>query len=48
MLGVRNDGELNELLKDVHISGGGVIPTIHPSLLPKKQGDETPKISQEY
>lgn len=36
MLGVRNDAELNELLKNVHISHGGVLPCIHPSLLKRK------------
>ncbi|VEL11390.1 unnamed protein product [Protopolystoma xenopodis] len=36
MLGVRNDAELNELLKHVHISHGGVLPCIHPSLLKRK------------
>ena len=35
MLSVRNDAELNELLKHVHISAGGVLPCIHPSLLKK-------------
>jgi len=37
MLGIRNDQELNELLKHVHISAGGVLPSIHPVLLKKKQ-----------
>ncbi|CAH8603400.1 unnamed protein product [Heterobilharzia americana] len=36
MLGVRNDSELNELLKHVHISHGGVLPCIHPALLKRK------------
>lgn len=36
MLGVRNDAELNELLKHVHISHGGVLPCIHPTLLKRK------------
>ncbi|CAH8606600.1 unnamed protein product [Schistosoma guineensis] len=36
MLGVRNDAELNELLKHVHISHGGVLPCIHPALLKRK------------
>jgi len=39
MLGVRNDAELNELCKHVHISYGGVLPCIHPSLIKKKAGD---------
>ncbi|KAF6773772.1 hypothetical protein AHF37_07415 [Paragonimus kellicotti] len=38
MLGVRNDAELNELLKHVHISHGGVLPCIHPTLLKRKGG----------
>lgn len=38
MLGVRNDAELNELLKHVHISHGGVLPCIHPALLKRKGG----------
>lgn len=38
MLGVRNDAELNELLKHVHISHGGVLPWIHPTLLKRKGG----------
>lgn len=40
MLGVRNDAELNELLKHVHISHGGVLPCIHPSLLKRKAFSE--------
>lgn len=35
-LAVRHDEELNELLKDVTISQGGVLPLIHAVLLPKK------------
>jgi len=34
-LAVRNDEELNELLGDVTIARGGVIPHIHKVLLPK-------------
>ncbi|KAJ3931348.1 MAG: histone-fold-containing protein [Lentinula lateritia] len=34
-LAVRNDDEINKLLKDVHIMEGGVIPGIRPELLPK-------------
>ncbi|VDD80926.1 unnamed protein product [Mesocestoides corti] len=41
MLGVRNDAELNELLKNVHISHGGVLPCIHPSLLKRKSFQNT-------
>ena len=46
MLGVRNDAELNELLKNVHISSGGVLPCIHPSLL-KKKGEATPATTKQ-
>ena len=35
-LAVRNDEELNQLLQDVTISQGGVLPFIHEVLLPKK------------
>lgn len=35
-LAVRNDEELNKLLKGVTISQGGVLPNIHKYLLPKK------------
>ncbi|XP_075248700.1 late histone H2A.1-like [Convolutriloba macropyga] len=35
-LAVRNDEELNRLLKDVTIAQGGVLPNIHSVLLPKK------------
>lgn len=32
----KRDIEINELLKNVTIPGGGVMPMIHPELLPKK------------
>ncbi|NXT14100.1 H2A protein, partial [Prunella fulvescens] len=35
-LAVRNDEELNKLLANVIIPQGGVLPEIHPVLLPKK------------
>ena len=35
-LAIRNDEELNKLLKGVTISQGGVLPNIHHSLLPRK------------
>ena len=35
-LAVRNDEELNKLLGSVAIAGGGVLPNIHATLLPKK------------
>lgn len=36
MLAVREDEELNQLYKEGHIAGGGVIPNIHDVLKPKK------------
>lgn len=39
-LAIRNDNELNRLLKNVTIAGGGVIPFIHYALLPNKQVSE--------
>ena len=35
-LAIRNDEELNQLLRGVTISQGGVLPNIHSVLLPKK------------
>lgn len=35
-LAVRNDEELNKLLKGTTIASGGVLPNIHSVLLPKK------------
>lgn len=37
-LAVRNDEELSKLLGTVTIANGGVLPNIHQTLLPKKQG----------
>ncbi|MQL73782.1 hypothetical protein Taro_006136 [Colocasia esculenta] len=37
-LAVRNDQELSRLLGAVTIASGGVLPNIHQTLLPKKQG----------
>ena len=36
-LAIRNDEELNKLLGNVTIAQGGVLPNIHPSLLPKRR-----------
>ncbi|KAL5983980.1 hypothetical protein ACLOJK_018082 [Asimina triloba] len=51
-LAVRNDEELSKLLGAVTISNGGVMPNIHQSLLPKKQGGkekgEIGSVSQEF
>ncbi|OMJ14654.1 Histone H2AX [Smittium culicis] len=46
-LAVRNDEELNKLLKTITISGGGVIPGIHSALLPQKSGKKNLE-SQEF
>lgn len=40
-LAVANDEELNQLLRGVTISNGGVLPRIHPELLSKKRGART-------
>lgn len=47
---MRNDEELNALLKDVTVAGGGVLPNIHAALIPKKSGKRSSKssASQEY
>ena len=37
-LAVRNDEELNKLLKDTTIASGGVLPNIHVALLPPATG----------
>src|SRR5687767_7212056 len=42
-LAIRNDEELNILLRHVHIAEGGVLPNIHAELLPKKKGSDKPK-----
>ncbi|CAB4380074.1 histone-fold-containing protein [Rhizophagus irregularis] len=39
-LAIRNDEELNILLRHVHIAEGGVLPNIHVELLPKKKGEK--------
>lgn len=44
-LAIRNDDELDRLLKGVTISQGGVLPNIQAILLPKKSN--VPKESQE-
>ncbi len=36
-LAIKNDEELNELLAEVTISEGGILPNIQPVLLPKKK-----------
>ncbi|TVU24477.1 hypothetical protein EJB05_26918, partial [Eragrostis curvula] len=36
LLAIRNDEELRKLLAGVTIAHGGVVPNIHPELLPKK------------
>lgn len=46
-LAIRNDEELNKLLRDVTIAAGGIMPNIHAFLLPKKSGKDA-DASQEY
>lgn len=50
-LAVRNDEEFSKLLGLVTISNGGVLPNIHPTLLPKKAvkgKGEVGSVSQEF
>ncbi|CAL9039101.1 histone H2AX-like [Musa acuminata AAA Group] len=50
-LAIRNDEELSKLLGTVTIANGGVLPNIHQTLLPKKQGKgqgELGSASQEF
>eukprot|EP00933_Yihiella_yeosuensis_P046931 TRINITY_DN4254_c0_g7_i1.p1 TRINITY_DN4254_c0_g7~~TRINITY_DN4254_c0_g7_i1.p1 ORF type:complete len:162 (+),score=47.12 TRINITY_DN4254_c0_g7_i1:69-554(+) len=35
-LAIRNDEELNKYMSNVTIQGGGVIPNVHQTLMPKK------------
>jgi histone H2A len=42
-LAVRNDEELNKLLKGTTIASGGVLPNIHSVLLPKKSASKKDK-----
>ena len=39
-LAIRNDEELNKLMNNITIACGGVLPNIHPSLLPKKMKEK--------
>lgn len=41
---IRTDEELNKLLSHVTIASGGVMPNIHPSLLPRATRRSEPKI----
>ncbi|RIA96999.1 histone 2A [Glomus cerebriforme] len=45
-LAVRNDVELDKLLRGVTISQGGVLPNIHQNLLPKKSNKGEKPASQ--
>jgi histone H2A len=48
---VKNDEELNKLLGNVTIAGGGVLPNIHAVLLPKSKAGKpgkSSKSSQDY
>ncbi|KAI6204844.1 hypothetical protein M3Y94_00724000 [Aphelenchoides besseyi] len=40
VLAIRNDDEINKLLRNVTIAEGGVCPYIHSELLPKAVGNE--------
>ena len=46
-LAVRNDEELSKLLVGVTIAHGGVLPSIHTVLLPKKAQTEADKSSSD-
>ncbi|GKA86491.1 histone H2AX [Tanacetum coccineum] len=52
LLAVRNDEELGKLLGGVTIANGGVLPKIHPSLVPNKKvkdgKDTIGSVSQEF
>ena len=39
-LAVRNDEELNKLMSNTTIASGGVMPSIHPSLIPHKKAEK--------
>ena len=43
-LAVRNDEELNKLMKGVTIAAGGVLPNIHAVLLPKNKKSKKKKV----
>eukprot|EP00249_Psilotum_nudum_P001038 c13306_g1_i1 orf=389-802(+) len=45
-LAVRNDDELGKLLSGVTIAYGGVLPNIHPVLLPKRSAVTTEKATK--
>lgn len=49
LLAIRNDEELNKLLRDVTVSAGGVLPNIQSVLIPKKSSRKAEDAaSQEY
>ena len=39
-LAIRHDEELNKMFGDVTIAQGGVLPFVHPNLLPKKSAEK--------
>uniref|UniRef100_A0A7S2PYY6 Histone H2A n=1 Tax=Zooxanthella nutricula TaxID=1333877 RepID=A0A7S2PYY6_9DINO len=47
-LAIRNDEELQKYMNDVTIAGGGVVPSVHASLLPKKGPGKDAVLSQEF
>jgi histone H2A len=48
LLAVRNDEELNKMLKSTHFNMGGVIPNIHSVLLPKKTASSKTSSGWQY
>ena len=47
LLAVKNDEELSSLLSNVIISRGGVLPHIHPNLMPEKKKKKSHKSKKE-
>lgn len=47
LLGIRNDEELNELLRFVTIAEGGIVPHVHEVLLPKNSSNRTALIEED-
>jgi histone H2A len=45
-LAVRNDEELNKLMGGVTIAGGGVLPNVNPTLLPRVKAAKAGKVGK--
>jgi histone H2A len=45
-LAVRNDEELNKIMANITIAAGGVLPNVHPSLLPGAGKEKGEKLRQ--